>query len=194
MRVAVLVVVGCVAVGAQARPLRVSVAAGTLAPSLVHDMCAEAGAIWSGVGLSIVWRGGDAPAGDADVRVVFDEPPTSDRRPLMLGWVLFSADRPDATIHLSVDNTRQLLAESTGVIAEMKVWQREALTARGLGRALAHELGHVLLESKGHTARGLMRAQRTGAELFEPTRLPFAIDAGTRAAAATSVAALAARR
>src|SRR4029453_1036018 len=40
--------------------------------------------------------------------------------------------------------------------------------ARGLGRALAHEIGHYLLGTSRHTARGLMRAHFSPVELREP--------------------------
>ena len=45
-----------------------------------------------------------------------------------------------------------------------------------MGRALAHELGHYLLASKVHTARGLLKASRTAAELFSIERAGFKID------------------
>jgi hypothetical protein len=94
-------------------------------------------------------------------------------------------------------NMKRLLDSSTdvlGALQTMRPLQRETLVARGLGRALAHELGHFLLSSKRHTPSGLMRAQHTAAEMFEPGLAPFAIDPTLRAAAATQIAALSARR
>jgi hypothetical protein len=196
MRGAVLVVVVVVAIGAHAQaPLRVAVEPSGVEIELVRETCAEADAIWKRAGVAIDWR---FDRGEADVRVVFSDPPrTSDDGSLTLGWLVFNADVPDPIVHLSISNMKRLLDVSTEVLGSlqtMKRWQREELVARGLGRALAHELGHFLLSSKRHTPNGLMRAQHTGAEMFEPGRLPFAIDPQLRAAAATQIAALTTRR
>jgi hypothetical protein len=48
--------------------------------------------------------------------------------------------------------------------------------SRALGRVLAHELGHYLLRSKMHQARGLMRAVFTGSDLAAWDRTRFALD------------------
>ena len=197
MRGPVLVVVAVAAIGAHAQAplLRVAVEPAGVRLELVRDTCAEADAIWRRAGVAIEWR---YDRGDADVRVVFSDPPGgSDDGPLTLGWLIFTADVPDPIVHLSIANTTRLLRDSTDVVVAlqtMKPWQREALVPRGLGRALAHELGHFLLASKHHTPSGLMRAQHTGAEMFDAGRLPFAIDPQLRAVAATQVVSLTARR
>jgi hypothetical protein len=196
MRGAVLVVAAVGAISARAQaPLRVAIEPAGVAVELVRDICAEADAIWRRAGVTIDWR---LDRGDADVRVVFADPArTADGAPMTLGWLLFNADVPDPIVHLSIANMKRLLAESTDVVATiqtMKPWQRETLVARGLGRALAHELGHYLLASKRHTPNGLMRAQHTGAEMFDAGRQPFAIDPQLRAAAAMQLASLTARR
>ena len=49
--------------------------------------------------------------------------------------------------------------------------------ARALGRALAHEIGHYLLGTSRHTARGLMRAHFSPLELREPaTQQRYGLD------------------
>jgi hypothetical protein len=58
------------------------------------------------------------------------------------------------------------------------------LLGRAMGRALAHEIGHYLLASKLHTARGLMQASHTASEFFGADRRSFAIDAAQRQAVA----------
>jgi hypothetical protein len=45
---------------------------------------------------------------------------------------------------------------------------RERILGRGLGRVIAHEIGHYLLGSRGHSAAGLMRALQRTDELFGP--------------------------
>ncbi len=41
----------------------------------------------------------------------------------------------------------------------------DASTAQVLGHAMAHEIGHLLLETREHSATGLMRARWSGSEL-----------------------------
>jgi hypothetical protein len=41
----------------------------------------------------------------------------------------------------------------------------------GLGRAAAHEIGHLLLRSEGHTARGIMRANWSGRDFRGRTEI-----------------------
>ena len=198
MRGALLLVVACAAAGVLAQvPLRVAVEAAGLPRDLAADLCAEAGAIWRRADLVIECRAD--VAGGADVRVVFDDPaPVGDGSPLTLGWVVFVAGAPDPVIHLSIANTRRLLDASPGVVGvteALKPWQRDVLVARALGRALAHELGHVLLGTTEHERRGLMRAQRRRRRHVR-ARAPAVRDrrARTRAAAAERAAALIARR
>ena len=44
-----------------------------------------------------------------------------------------------------------------------------------LGRALAHEIGHYLLRTPGHSKSGLMRAAQTAADLIRDDRGPFRV-------------------
>jgi len=177
-------------------PLSIDVPAGApLSSDAIRALCDEAGDIWRAAGVAIVWRA----AGTGDIQVVFDEaaPVLRDRRSMALGWLVFDADVPMPTIHLSYTNTRQLLQESFAIVGSldaMKPWQHDTLVGRALGRALAHELGHYLLRSKAHTTAGLMRGQRLAAEMFLPGRAAFAIDAPTRDAAVLRVARLVASR
>jgi hypothetical protein len=62
----------------------------------------------------------------------------------------------------------------------MPIFEREVLTARAIGRALAHELGHYFLASKDHTKNGLMKAHRTAVEFFGPDDRPFKLDGAQR--------------
>ena len=62
--------------------------------------------------------------------------------------------------------------ERTGVLATIFVDTVELIAALSetdaallLGRAIAHELGHLLLGTNAHSVRGLMRAQWTPAEV-----------------------------
>jgi hypothetical protein len=59
---------------------------------------------------------------------------------------------------------------------------REQMTGRLIGRALAHEIGHVLLRSRDHSRDGLMRATHRSSDLIAPERQGFglSVDDGKR--------------
>ena len=62
-----------------------------------------------------------------------------------------------------------------GGVNQMTVVERRTHLARALGRALAHEIGHYLLASSEHSARGLMKAQLVANDLFGPSRGAFGL-------------------
>jgi hypothetical protein len=98
-----------------------------------------------------------------------------------LGWITFTAGRPDRSIHLSLAYADDL-ARSTPGLNDKTIASHEALIGRALGRALAHELGHYLLQSKAHTSRGLMRSVWSSVDSFAVSRTGFEITAEQRAA------------
>jgi hypothetical protein len=102
---------------------------------------------------------------------------------LALGWVVFADSKPMRAIYVSYENAQQLMAESKGVVGvldRMPLLEKETLLARAMGRALAHEMGHYLLESKAHTLNGLMRARITASEFFSNDNRRFKLDNGQR--------------
>jgi hypothetical protein len=59
--------------------------------------------------------------------------------------------------------------------------KNDLLVSRALGRALAHEIGHYLLRTSRHRARGLMRAHFYPLELVEPaSRQRYSLDPADR--------------
>src|SRR5262249_24766161 len=84
------------------------------------------------------------------------------------------------------------LVESAGPfnpLERMPRLEQQILLGRAMGRALAHELGHYLLASKAHSARGLMQGRRTTAELFATERVRFQLEAEQRSALAVRLSA-----
>jgi hypothetical protein len=164
--------------------------------SLVSRVLAETDAVWRGSGITFVWRRAVrdvvpdartsevAPSLPSTLRVVIGNekgPPRDDSLPL--GWIKFDDLTPEPEIYLSYASVRQLMAsarEVVGLVDQMPLKQREVLTARALGRVLAHELGHYLLASKAHTKRGLLKARRTASELFALESRGFEIDPSQR--------------
>jgi hypothetical protein len=85
-----------------------------------------------------------------------------------LGWVPFVEGRARQLVFLRVSRSRLLVgALSPGTRPEGLT---DLLFARLVGRSLAHELGHVLMNSMRHEESGLMRARyRAGDVLGVPT-------------------------
>jgi hypothetical protein len=175
-------------------PMLVSLVAASDVPAkLVTAIIAETDAVWRGTGISFLWQ--------RQTRESVPPMPTPYRTPMLrvqigherrdvhewklpLGWIVFDDPAtPEQEIYLSYENALALLDKSEGVVGKtrsMTQLQRETLLSRALGRALAHELGHYLLASKVHTAKGLMMAVHTAVELFGIERVHFALAASER--------------
>ena len=66
------------------------------------------------------------------------------------------------------------------VVLGTRDWQqipalRERVMGRVVGVVIAHEVGHVLLRSREHAPRGLMRPLLHTSELVDPSRDRFAL-------------------
>ena len=157
--------------------------------SLVSSICAETEAIWKPAGITFEWH--RVTAADA-MRTWWLDVTIDERRSDLhdgqaaLGWIPFTADGPQPSIHVSRSNTEELLILTPG-IEDKTISTHETLLGRALGRALAHELGHYLLRSKMHTPHGLMRAARSSEEFFRISRDGFELSAEERGAAALHV-------
>jgi hypothetical protein len=186
-------------------PMAISVAtAATMSPTLVARVLEETGAIWRAAGLTLVWRPShaealprtrviEAPCEMSTLRVVIgnERGPDADTRrdhATALGWIMFhDRNTPESEIYVSYENATAYMTDARAVVGlndRMTVRQREMLLARAMGRALAHEIGHYLLASKVHTARGLMQASHTASDFFGADLAPFALDAAQRQAVA----------
>jgi hypothetical protein len=152
--------------------------------SLVHRICAEASTIWESAGIVFAWHrvGSEAEAGDWPLDIIIDDRRANVASSDALGWITFMADRPDRSIHLSRARADDLLRSTPG-LNDTTIAAHEGLIGRALGRALAHELGHYLLQSKAHTSRGLMRRIWSSDESFAFSRTGFELTAEQRAAA-----------
>ena len=173
-----------------------------ISPSLLARVLSEADAIWRPAGVTFAWKRAarevvpysraseTGPYVPATLRLSIgrNRGDARDER-LPLGWIVFDdATLPAQEIYLSYANAQQMMEESRGVIGsvdQMPTLEREWLAARAMGRALAHELGHYLLASKAHTARGLMKASKSATELFSTYTGAFRIDPAQRRSVAS---------
>ena len=118
--------------------------------------------IWQPYGVTIRWEGpgGSGPqlrltTADSEL----DRPQPSAAH-AALAWIWFDTPtRPGNEIHASVDAARRLVAGVRVGGRSVSAWPAlgETLLGRALGRSIAHEVGHFLLASSQHAAKGLMR-------------------------------------
>jgi hypothetical protein len=169
--------------GVQAVPIAV-LAPREVTDSLVYRICAEASAIWESAGIAFAWHrvGSEAESSHWPLDITIDDRRANVESGGALGWITFTANRPDRSIHLSracADN----LVRTTPGLNDATIASHETLIGRALGRAMAHELGHYLLRSKAHTSRGLMRRIWSADDSFASSRTGFELTAEQRAAA-----------
>jgi hypothetical protein len=109
--------------------------------------------------------------------VVVTEQPDHHLKPGTLGAVRFRAGAPEPTILLFTHTIETLVGETPAMHhgVECAPAVRDQMTGRMIGRALAHEIGHVLLRSRTHSADGLMRATHRSSDLVAPERHGFAL-------------------
>jgi hypothetical protein len=162
-------------------PIPVAVfAPADITDSMVDRICAEAAVIWEPAGIAFEWHriGSRDEAGDWPLDVTIDDASVAAGS---LGWVTFTADGPNHSVHLSRACAEDMLRRSRGW-TNIAIARHDTLVGRALGRALAHELGHYFLRTKVHTPRGLMRAAWSADESFGVSREGFQLTAEELAA------------
>jgi hypothetical protein len=104
--------------------------------------------------------------------------PQADATAIPIAAIRFVSARPTNTIVLSVQNAITLLQRDAKKAPGAGNWFvpfRKVHLGRMLGRAMAHEVGHFLSQSGGHTANGLMRASHTVAAFTGASLGPFQV-------------------
>jgi hypothetical protein len=156
-----------------------------LRESVVRGMKDETSKVWSFFDVRIDWIDpGDAPTSAIDVTVLLEEsagPAPHDVS--KSGVVLAALQLPDTpcgagVARVWVTQARRYAALIPDVhFPSLPPRLSDVFLSRALGRALAHEIGHYLLGTSRHTARGLMRAQFVPRELPESaTRQRYGLD------------------
>ena len=141
----------------------------------------EASRVWAAYGVAVK-RAGDGVDAGVLVRVrMVDEAADAAPDGVALGSIEFHDGSPDPDVVLYPSRAWRVICQTVG--AEAAGWPssyREGVVARVLGRALAHELGHFLLQSPKHSQAGLMRAAPPIRDLMSDDRSLLALDAGAR--------------
>lgn len=96
-----------------------------------------------------------------------------------LGWVPFVAGKARRIVFLRVSRAQSLVGDMNRVLGPRQLTRQ--LAARFLGRILAHELGHVLLNSAQHQPSGLMRALYRARDVLSAPIGTYTLDASERA-------------
>ena len=158
-------------------------------PQTLDTAILETSAIWATAGLRLTWTFPPAPLDLTDNRTVvvmiqrrLKRPPTlsagaskGSALPL-LGQVPFGEDGPGNLIEVSFETITSLVMGSSYLntpVAKLPDYLQHVLLGRGLGRVLAHELGHWIV-GRGHMQEGLMRPTFGDRDLVEwnSSRLP----------------------
>ncbi len=101
---------------------------------------------------------------------------TVDAAPIAVGDTLFTEGHATPYIHLWLGGAEALArnSESDGQSFTMKpAVERDAILLRMLGVALAHELGHYLLDTSRHSSAGLLRQTMAAREMEQPNPAHF---------------------
>jgi hypothetical protein len=172
---------GCYAPVPRALRIHLIDAAGVV-PRTLDVARAEVAKIWTTTGLRLTWT--DPPSGfeiTDPARVVVIVRRALSRRSAVkpdssrggpdaaLGWVLFDGDDHRGVVEVSLDAITTVAMK--GLLGDKSVLTLPRKTqidilGRGLGRVIAHEIGHWLM-GRAHTRGGLMKASLNARDLIE---------------------------
>jgi hypothetical protein len=167
--------------------LRVDVrAAGPATPPLLRLMIEETSSIWAQYGVRIVRspdrlsaRGCQAVDGSVEVNLDRRRGSVAQQPEVVLGSVRLQSRAIDGCpIHIDYEATARLLGTVPAQRLVAIAGHPDIGTldiGRALGRVLAHEIGHVVLQAPLHQRHGLMRATFTSDELAGARRDDFTL-------------------
>ena len=150
-------------------------------PRVAKIVLSEVQAIWKALGADIrsVEIDDDKCARLIVVKADHEARPEDLSREDALGWVPFAAGNARQLVFLRMSRARMFSASViTGTNPD---GFKDLLLARLLGRIVAHELGHVLLNSPRHTDSGLMRALYRANDILRVRASTYTLDAAERA-------------
>jgi hypothetical protein len=142
-----------------------------------------AGSLWHPYGVTL------APVSEHGVAVIVShgstEPEGSSNR-LVLGTTMFSDGHAVPYIHLWVDAAEELVYATTLTHAwNMPTIERDSQLVPVLGVALAHELGHFLLDTSSHTLDGMLQRVIPLRDLQHPSPARLGLSTDQRIALCT---------
>jgi hypothetical protein len=142
----------------------------------------EVSRIWAACGVDV--RAADpaesARVGAVRLDVVLAERGSPHLAHEALGSIRFVNGVPEPRIALYLDVLSRFVSDASIDGHPYREWPlalRDATLGRALGRVLAHEIGHFLLASQNHRAKGLMRSEQILPDLVSPDWRRFALSA-----------------
>jgi hypothetical protein len=156
-----------------------------LSPDVIAAALTETGRLWApyGVDVRLAPPHGPTLEGAITLTVVAGEPSPAERRrsPNALAGVGFDVcGRPRPQIAVYAAEVVALIAHARVLGASETQWpqsMRDRILGRAVGRVLAHEIGHFVLGTREHAARGLMRAAQGVDDLVTPERVGLGLSA-----------------
>jgi len=141
----------------------------------------EVEAIWRPMGVAIRLRHrSDKPCDRLiAVRSDLEAAPEDASAETALGWVPFVEGRPRQLVYLRVSRAHTMIAAVAP--GKRPGGMTDLLVAKLLGRTLAHELGHVLLNSQDHDPTGLMRSLYRAQDILRDPPQAYTLNALQRA-------------
>jgi hypothetical protein len=136
------------------------------------DLMRNVLAIWQPY-VAIVFADNSEPGGagyDDEIRLVVSERPGSSvSGSPSLGWITFvTPGQPVNFMTVSVATARNLMARSSWMgrrYEQLPVKLSESFVTRAISWSAAHEIGHYVLRTSGHSSSGLMKGHLTAAEV-----------------------------
>jgi hypothetical protein len=155
---------------------------GSTAPELTAvsraALIGEATAVWRRAGVHLVWDPGAGARPAGGLRILVIPRPARNPEDDVLGELVGFGEATALAI-VSIDRAERLIAEwrSPAMVPASLQEDRVGLV---LGRAVAHEIGHYVLETRGHTRAGLMRTAFATSELLDRRSPGFDLDKASR--------------
>jgi hypothetical protein len=132
---------------------------------LKTSVLAEVNRVWQPIGIAV--SAGEDLLSPCDrwilVKSAMEAAPEDAPRRNAIAWVPFVEKRARRVVFVRMSHARALIDAFGPRNGLRPPDETHALLARLVGRSLAHEIGHVLLNDLGHEKKGLMRA-RYGAD------------------------------
>jgi hypothetical protein len=162
----------------------------TLSEGLVIDaalktaILSEVDNVWRPLGVGVTVRDESATRCDRPILVKHDRearPEDGGGGETAIAWVPFIAGRARPLVFVRLDRARMLIdAFSPGSVGIRPPGLSDQFLAKLLGRSLAHELGHILLNSRGHERSGLMRARYHAHDMLRDIPSDYALNPAQR--------------
>jgi hypothetical protein len=105
-------------------------------------------------------------------------PQAGTQGPIVVASTVFVHGHATPTMYLWLGSAERLAARRPGErdFSELPRNLQNLLLSRMLGVSLAHEIGHYLLDSASHSARGLLRATLSTLQMIDPRLKDLGLD------------------